>query len=49
MVFDQDGNFLRGYGKGIFSNCTHGILMGPDDTVYCADDGIPSSPARASF
>lgn len=40
MVFDRDGKFLRGFGKGIFSNRTHGILIGPDDTVYCADDGI---------
>ena len=40
MVFDRDGNFLRGFGQGIFSNRTHGILIGPDDTVYCADDGI---------
>jgi len=40
MVFDRDGNFLRGFGKGIFSDRTHGVLIGPDDTVYCADDGI---------
>ena len=40
MVFNRDGNFLRGFGAGIFSNRTHGILIGPDDTVYCADDGI---------
>ena len=40
MVFDRDGNFLRGFGKGIFGNRTHGILIGPDDTVYCVDDGI---------
>lgn len=40
MVFDRDGSFLRGFGEGIFSNRTHGILIGPDDTVYCADDGI---------
>jgi DNA-binding beta-propeller fold protein YncE len=40
MVFDREGKFLRGFGKGIFSNRTHGILIGPDDTVYCADDGI---------
>ena len=40
MVFDRDGNFLRGFGAGIFSNRTHGIFIGPDDTVYCADDGI---------
>ena len=40
MVFDTDGNFLRGFGKGLFSNRTHGIFIGPDDTVFCADDGI---------
>ncbi len=40
MVFDTDGNYLRGFGKGIFSNRTHGIFIGPDDTVFCADDGI---------
>ncbi|MCI0796285.1 MAG: hypothetical protein J4O08_03295 [Chloroflexi bacterium] len=40
MVFDTSGNFLRGFGKGIFSNRTHGIFIGPDDTVFCADDGI---------
>ena len=40
MVFDRDGNFQRGFGAGIFSNRTHGILIGPGDTVYCADDGI---------
>ena len=40
MVFDRDGNFLRGFGAGIFSNRTHGILIGPDDAVYCVDDGI---------
>ena len=40
MVFNQEGEFLRGFGAGVFSNRTHGILIGPDDTVYCADDGI---------
>ena len=40
MVFDTEGNFLRGFGEGIFSNRTHGIFIGPDDTVFCADDGI---------
>ena len=39
MVFDRDGNFLRGFGEGIFSNRTHGILIGPDDSVYCVDNG----------
>ena len=40
MVFDRDGNYLRGWGEGIFSNRTHGILIGPDGSVWCVDDGI---------
>ena len=39
MVFDRDGNFLSGFGKGVFSDRTHGILLGPDGSVWCADDG----------
>lgn len=39
MVFDRDGNFLRSFGQGVFSQRTHGIFIGPDDSVYCADDG----------
>src|SRR5438067_436731 len=39
MVFDADGNFLFSFGEGVFSQRTHGILIGPDDSVFCADDG----------
>ncbi|HEX2172095.1 MAG TPA: peptidyl-alpha-hydroxyglycine alpha-amidating lyase family protein [Dehalococcoidia bacterium] len=39
MVFNRDGTFITSFGKGIFSQRTHGILIGPDDAVYCADDG----------
>ena len=39
MVFGSDGQWLRSFGQGVFSNRTHGILIGPDDSVYCADDG----------
>ena len=39
MVFDRDGNFLRGFGEGIFSDRTHGIQIGPDGSVWCVDDG----------
>ena len=39
IVFDRDGNFLRTWGKGTFSNRTHGVFIGPDDSVYCTDDG----------
>ena len=39
MVFDRQGGFLRSFGKEVFSARTHGITIGPDDSVYCADDG----------
>src|SRR5579875_2788956 len=38
MVFDRDGNFLTSWGEGLFRRA-HGILMGPDDTIWCTDDG----------
>jgi DNA-binding beta-propeller fold protein YncE len=38
IVFDRDGNFLRSWGEDIFHRA-HGIDMGPDDTIYCTDDG----------
>ncbi len=40
IVFDQDGNFLRSFGEGLFSARAHGIHIGPDDSVYCVDDGL---------
>lgn len=39
VVFDRDGAFMHTFGKGIFSDRGHGILIGPDDSVWCADDG----------
>ena len=39
MVFDSQGNFLSSFGSEVFSDRTHGIMIGPDDSVYCADDG----------
>ena len=38
IVFDKDGNFLRSWGEGVFPRA-HGITMGPDDTIFCTDDG----------
>ncbi len=38
MVFDRDGNFLRSWGEGVFPRA-YGLTMGPDDTVFCSDDG----------
>ena len=37
MVFDQEGSFLHSWGEGVFTR-PHGITIGPDDSVYCADD-----------
>lgn len=39
IVFNREGSFLTTFGKGIFSERAHGILAGPDDTIYCTDDG----------
>jgi DNA-binding beta-propeller fold protein YncE len=38
IVFDRDGNFLRSWGEHIFKRA-HGLHMGPDETLYCTDDG----------
>ena len=38
VVFDREGNFLRSWGEGVFTN-PHGAFIGPDDTIYCTDDG----------
>ncbi|MFL2756468.1 MAG: peptidyl-alpha-hydroxyglycine alpha-amidating lyase family protein [Dehalococcoidia bacterium] len=38
MVFDNDGNFISSWGEDIFSR-PHGISLGPDNTIYCTDDG----------
>jgi DNA-binding beta-propeller fold protein YncE len=38
MVFDSDGNFIKSWGEGVFVR-PHGLSLGPDDTIYCTDDG----------
>lgn len=38
IVFDREGNFLCSWGEGLFKR-PHGITLGPDDTIYCTDDG----------
>jgi DNA-binding beta-propeller fold protein YncE len=40
IVFDQEGNFLRTFGEGFFSNRTHGLFIAYDDSVLCVDDGL---------
>ena len=38
MIYDRDGHFVGSWGEGIFTMRTHGITIGPDDSVYCTDD-----------
>lgn len=38
VVFDRDGRFLASWGEGLFTRA-HGLHMGPDDTLWCTDDG----------
>ena len=41
MVFDRDGNYMRSFGEGLFSdNRTHGLYIDHDDSLLAADDGI---------
>ena len=38
VVFDKDGNFIKTWGEGVFTRA-HGVSRGPNDTLYCTDDG----------
>ncbi|HEY2872103.1 MAG TPA: peptidyl-alpha-hydroxyglycine alpha-amidating lyase family protein [Reyranella sp.] len=38
IILDRDGRFLDSWGQGLFSN-PHGLHIGPDDALYCTDDG----------
>jgi len=39
LVFERDGSFRTTFGKGTFTNRSHGILVGPDGMIYATDDG----------
>ncbi len=39
IVYRRDGSFLRAWGEELFTPRTHGLTVGPDDTVYCVDEG----------
>jgi len=39
IVYDRSGRFLRSWGEQVFTPRTHGIAIGPDDSVYSVDDG----------
>jgi DNA-binding beta-propeller fold protein YncE len=38
IVFDREGKFLSSWGEGVFKR-PHGVTIGPDDTLYCVDEG----------
>jgi len=40
MVFDREGNYLRSFGEGYFSDRTHGLYIAHDNSLLVADDGI---------
>jgi DNA-binding beta-propeller fold protein YncE len=39
-VFNRDGNFLRSFGEGQFSDRPHGVHISPDESIYFVDDGL---------
>jgi DNA-binding beta-propeller fold protein YncE len=39
IVYERDGTFVASFGEGLFTERTHGITIGPDDSVYTVDDG----------
>ena len=38
IVLDRNGNFIKSWGEDIFTR-PHGVSQGPDNTLYCTDDG----------
>lgn len=38
IVFDRGGELITSWGEGVFIR-PHGVTLGPDDTLYCVDDG----------
>jgi sugar lactone lactonase YvrE len=39
IVYEADGTFVSAWGEDQFTERTHGITVGPDDSVYAVDDG----------
>lgn len=40
QVFSREGKWLKSFGRGTFSERTHGIFIDADNFIYCTDDGI---------
>lgn len=39
FVYKRDGSFVTTWGEDVFTPQTHGIAVGPDDSIYTVDDG----------
>jgi DNA-binding beta-propeller fold protein YncE len=39
IIYDSKGNFRGSWGEGDFTLRTHGITVGPDNSIYATDDG----------
>ena len=39
IVYERDGRFVTSWGEGTFTPRTHGIRIGPDDSLYVVDEG----------
>lgn len=40
IVYRRDGSFLRSWGEELFTDRTHGLTIGADDSVYVVDEGV---------
>ena len=38
VVLESDGTFVGSWGEGLFTR-PHGLTLGPDEALYCVDDG----------
>ena len=38
IIFDRFGNYKSSWGENVFTR-PHGLTLGPDETIFCADDG----------
>lgn len=38
MVYSREGRFLRSWGEGKYTMRTHGLTIGPDDSIWLTDD-----------
>lgn len=39
IVYSRTGDYLRSWGKESITERAHGLTVGPDDSVYCVDEG----------